>query len=127
MKRTRTLVLVMAVLWALVPHLVSQTSEGRILGTVSDQSGAVLAGAMVTVTNTATNVTRQLVTNGTGEYVASNLEPGSYTVTAESAGFKKAVSTPFVLEVSRDVRMDLKLHPGAVNEITEVSAESSLV
>jgi hypothetical protein len=68
-----------------------------------------------------------LVTTSAGEYVAPNLEPGTYTVTAESTGFMKAVSKPFLLEVSRDVRIDLKLQPGAITETMEVSAEGTLV
>jgi len=127
MKSVRRLAVTFAFFFAVTSCLYSQTSEGRILGSVQDQSGAVVAGAKVTVTNTATNLARRLVTNGTGEYVAPNLEPGTYTVTAESAGFKKAVSTPFVLEVGRDARIDLRLQPGAVTEITEVSAEAALV
>ncbi|MFZ0808374.1 MAG: TonB-dependent receptor [Candidatus Sulfotelmatobacter sp.] len=106
--------------------LAAQTSEGRILGTVYDSTGAVIVGAKVTVTNTATGVSRQLTTTSAGEYVASNLEPGSYTVSATAAGFKKTISTPFTLEVSRDLRMDLKLQPGAISETMEVNAEGSL-
>lgn len=124
--RSTRLALIFAVLFC-ASYLYSQTSEGRILGTVSDQSGALVAGAKITVTNTATNVARHLVTNGTGEYVAPNLEPGLYKVTVEMAGFKKVASTPFVLEVSRDVRMDLKLETGTVTETVQVSAEGSLV
>jgi hypothetical protein len=105
----------------------AQTSQGRILGTVTDASGAVVTNAKVTVSNTATNVTRVLKTNTAGEYAAPLLDPGSYTVTAAAAGFKKAVSTPFLLEVSRDVRVDLKLQPGAISESVEVTAESALV
>jgi hypothetical protein len=48
-------------------------------------------------------------------------------VAAEAVGFKRAVSTQFILEVSRDVRMDLKLQPGAVNETITVSTEGALV
>ena len=106
--------------------LAAQTSEGRILGTVYDSTGAVIVGAKVTVTNTATGVSRQLTTTSAGEYVASNLEPGAYTVSATAAGFKKTISTPFTLEVSRDLRMDLKLQPGAISETMEVNAEGSL-
>ena len=127
MKRILTLALAIALVTVAAPYLVSQTSQGRILGTVSDPSGAVVAGAKITITNTATGVRRNLVTNDTGEYVAPNLDAGSYTVTAEAGGFKKAVSTPFVLEVARDVRMDLKLQPGAATEIMEVTAENALV
>jgi len=126
MKALRALALAFAILAAAIPFIYSQTSEGRILGTVYDQSGAVVAGANVTITNTATGVIRQLVTSGAGEYVAPNLEPGSYTVEAERAGFKRAASTPLVLEVSRDVRMDLKLQPGAATETVQVTGEGSL-
>jgi hypothetical protein len=54
----------------------AQTNEGRILGTVRDSSGGVVVGAKVIVTNTGKDVSRELVTNGTGEYVAPDLEPG---------------------------------------------------
>jgi len=126
MRSVRLLVLVL-ILLAIPSWLFSQSSEGRILGTVSDQSGAVVGGAVVTVTNTATNITRQMVTTSAGDYVAANLEAGKYRVSAEAKGFKKALSTEFVLEVSRDVRIDLKLQPGAVTETVEVNAEGALV
>ena len=105
---------------------VGQTSEGRILGTVSDPTGAVIPGAKISITNIKTEMTRQLVTTSDGTYVAPNLEPGMYTVTAEAPGFKKAVSTQFALEVSRDARIDMKLQTGAITEILQVSAEGSL-
>ena len=124
MKSTRSLAL--AALLAVAGSLMAQTSEGRILGTVYDQSNAVVAGARITVTNTATGVARHLVTTGAGEYLAPNLEPGPYTVAAEAAGFKKAVSTTITLEVSRDVRQDLKLQPGAISETVEVTSEGQL-
>ena len=126
MKAFRALAFAFAILATALPFAHSQTSEGRILGTVYDQSGAVIGGASITVTNTATNLSHHLRTTGAGEYVAPNLEPGPYTVTAEAAGFKKAVSTQLILEVSRDVRMDLKLQPGAATETVEVTAEGAL-
>jgi len=126
MNATRWFACASAALLLVAGSLLAQTSEGRILGTVSDSSGAVVAGARITVTNTATSVSRQLITTSAGEYVAPNLEPGPYTVSAEAKGFKKAVSTQFILEVSRDVRIDLKLQPGAITEIMEVTAEGSL-
>jgi len=104
----------------------AQTSEGRILGTVVDRSGAVVNAARVTITSTATNLARQFVMTGTGEYVAPNLEPGRYVVTVEAAGFKRGVSTNVVLEVSRDVRVDFRLEPGSVSQTVEVSAEGAI-
>ena len=126
MRAARLLSLICLFSLAAVVFSAAQTSEGRILGAISDQSGAVISGAKVTVTNKGTNVSRQLVTTSAGEFVAPNLEPGMYIVTAEAAGFKKAVSTAVPLEVSRDVRVDLKLQPGAITETMEVTAEGSL-
>jgi hypothetical protein len=126
MQLIRSLALTLAATLTGVLFLSAQTSEGRILGTVTDTSGAVVASARITVTNTATNVGRFLETNHAGEYVAPALDPGTYIVAAEAAGFMKAVSTSVLLEVSRDVRVDLKLKPGAITETMEVTAEGAL-
>jgi hypothetical protein len=107
--------------------LLAQTYEGRILGTVTDASGAVVVGAKIVVANTATNVTRNLVSNNAGEYVAPNLEAGTYKVSAEASGFKRAESTAVVVQVARDARVDIRLQPGALNEMVEVTGQSSLV
>jgi hypothetical protein len=121
--RCATTMLVIIISSAILP---AQTSEGWILGTVTDASGAVVEGAKITVTNRATNGARILRTNHAGEYSAPSLEPGTYTVIAESVGFKKAESTPVLLEVSREVRVDLKLQPGAITETMVVTAEGEL-
>ena len=92
----------------------AQTSQGRIMGTVVDPSGAVVPQAKVTIANKATDVRRTMVTTSAGDYTAPNLDPGTYTVSVEATGFKKTVSTPILLEVSREVRVDLKLQPGMV-------------
>jgi Carboxypeptidase regulatory-like domain/TonB dependent receptor len=110
----------------MITGLWGQTSQGRILGTITDSSGAVVSGAKVTITNTATDVHRSLETNSAGEYVAASLDPGNYTIQAEAQGFKQTVSKPVLLEVSREVRVDLKLQPGAISEKVEVTAEGAL-
>ena len=107
--------------------LLAQTYEGRILGTVTDASGAVIVGAKIAVTNTATNVTRNLVSNSAGDYVASNLEAGTYKVTAEAGGFKRAENSSVSVQVSRDARIDFRLQPGATTETVEVTGEATLV
>ena len=107
--------------------LTAQTYQGRILGLVTDQSGAVVAGAKVTITNTGTGIARTLTTTAAGEYVAPNLEPGSYVVTVEAPSFEKAQHTAVRLEVAKDVRVDLKLMPGAVSETMIVSGEAPTV
>jgi hypothetical protein len=121
------LVVIFLVNLASVVFLSAQTYQGRILGTITDTSGAVVTGAKVTITNTATGLSRNLVSNSAGDYLAPDLEPGSYRVIVETAGFKRAESTPVVLEVGRDLSVNLKLVPGAVNETMEVSAQDTLV
>src|ERR1041384_451221 len=68
--------------------LFAQGSYGRILGTVTDQTGAVLPGATVTVLDTERGLARNLSTDSAGEYNAPNLIPGTYTVRVEAKGFK---------------------------------------
>lgn len=105
----------------------AQTYQGRILGTVTDSSGAVVPGATVVVTNSATGVSRSLKTGSAGEYVAPNLEPGPYTITAEATNFKKAEHPSVSLEVAKDVRIDFKLSPGATSETVVVTEEAPMV
>src|SRR5258708_17761024 len=70
---------------------------GEITGTISDATGAVIAGARVTVTNIATEQVRSAVSNDTGVYSIPYLVPGTYSVRAEKAGFK--VTTQAVVDV----------------------------
>jgi Carboxypeptidase regulatory-like domain/TonB dependent receptor len=107
--------------------LPAQTSQGRILGTVSDASGAVVTDAKVTITNTATGVSRALTTTGAGEYAAPNLNAGPYTVTAEAPGFKKEQRVGLLLEVAQDIRIDLQLVPGTTQETVTVSGEAPII
>ncbi len=109
---------------AVVP---AQTSQGRIQGTVTDSSGAVVAKAKVTITNTATGVVRAIATTAAGDYAAPNLDAGAYTVAVEAPGFQKARHTGLTLEVAKDVRVDFKLVPGAVSETVVVTDEAPMV
>src|ERR1700688_2596817 len=93
---------VFAVLLLCLPAF-SQGSFGRILGTVTDQSGGVVSGATVTVQDTDRGVTKSLVTNDAGEYSAPTLQPGKYKVRAEAKGFKVIERTDIVLEVGKEI------------------------
>src|SRR6202521_1946185 len=92
--------------------LFSQGSSGRILGTVFDQSGSVISGATVTVTDTERGVSKNLVSNDAGEHNAPTLIPSTYKVRAEAKGFKTVERQNIVLEVGREIRVDLTLQPG---------------
>ena len=104
---------VLACLCFLARTLHAQTAYGRILGTITDASGAVVANANVTVTNTGTNVSVKATSNAQGDYDVPNLIPGNYQVTVEVAGFKKFVASNLVLVVDQKLRVDATLEPGA--------------
>ncbi len=105
----------------------SQGNAGRILGTVTDQSGGVVANATVTVVDTARNVTRTLTTDDAGEFNAPNLTPSSYTVSAEAKGFKRIERQNIDLGVGKEVRVDLQVQPGAQEQTVTVTEAVPLV
>ncbi|HEV2200952.1 MAG TPA: carboxypeptidase regulatory-like domain-containing protein [Bryobacteraceae bacterium] len=107
--------------------LFGQGSFGRILGTVTDQTGAVLPGAMVTVLDTQRGLARTLTTDAAGEYNAPNLIPGTYTVRVEANGFKRLDRQNVALEVGQEVRVDLTPQPGDQTQTVTVSEAIPLV
>ena len=110
------LILVLAVA-TLASFVSAQTYQGRILGSVTDSSGAVVSGAKLTITNTATGISRTLTTTAAGDYNAPNLEPGPYSLAAEAPSFKRAQRTGLQLEVAKDVRVTA---PGAGGQVLDV-------
>src|SRR5712691_10813288 len=117
---------VMGMLLLCLP-LFSQGSSGRILGTVTDQSGGVISGATVTVTDTERGVSKILTTNDPGEYNAPTLNPGTYKVRAEAKGFKSVERQNIVLEVGKEIRVDMTLAPGAVSDTITITESIPLV
>jgi len=105
----------------------SQGSSGRILGTVTDSSGGVVAGATVSVVDVDRGVTRTLTTDDAGVYNAPNLTPGTYTVRVEAKGFKKLERQNVVIEVGHEVRVDLTVQPGEQNQTVTVTESIPLV
>src|SRR5438105_4317309 len=104
-----------------------QTQEGRILGTVTDQSGGLVKGAHLTITNVDTGMALTLETNDEGDYVASSLPPGHYKLVVEATGFKKVERSSIRLEVAKDVRLDITMQPGSVSETVSVTEDVALV
>src|ERR1700692_453927 len=117
---------VFAVLFLCIPAF-SQGSFGRILGTVTDQSGGVAPGAPVSVIDTERGVTRPLTTDDAGAYNAPNLTAGNYTVRAEAKGFKKLERQSVVIEGGHEVRIDLTAPPGQQNQTVTVTEAVPLV
>src|SRR6202171_1219119 len=86
--------------------LFAQANFGRILGTVTDQTGAVLTGATVSIIDTERGLARSLTTDQAGEYNAPTLIPGTYTVRVEANGFQRLDRQNVVVEVGKEVRVD---------------------
>jgi hypothetical protein len=105
----------------------SQGETGRILGSVHDQSGGAISGASVTVTDVQRGIARALTTDDAGEYAAPNLVPGSYTVHAEYKGFKAAERQNLLLEVGKELRVDLTLQPGEQTQTITVTESLPMV
>src|SRR5580704_14962119 len=103
----------------------SQAVNGTIVGTVTDASGAVVAGAKITLTEENTRVVHNGVTNPSGDFSFPDMPPGTYDVMAEMSGFKKEVKTGTVLEANNSPRVDLKLQTGDVTQTVEVSASAA--
>ena len=107
----------MSALWA-------QTATSRIVGTVSDPTGALIPGASITATNVDTQVTYETITNEQGSYQVLLLPIGTYTLTANMAGFQKAVTKPEKLEINQSLRVDIKMTVGGRTE--EVIVEEGI-
>ncbi len=101
-----------------------QTIFGRISGTVTDSSGAVIPSAAVTITNNATNLGRTAVTDEAGFYTVTNLPVGTYSVTVERSGFKKANLTDNALTADTRLTINVTLEAGSVSETVEVTTST---
>src|SRR5215468_1086201 len=104
----------------------SQGFRATIVGRVTDNSGAVIPNAKVTIVNTGTNDKHEAIVSNTGDYAVPQLLPGEYTVTVEMAGFSRYVRR-VVLETGQQARIDAVLTLGTVTQSVEVEATAPLV
>ncbi len=107
--------------------LFAQGNFGRVLGTVTDQTGAAIPGATVTVIDTQRGVNRTLTTDQAGEYNAPNLIPGNYTVRVEAKGFQTINRENVVVDVGQEVRVDLTPRPGEQTQSVTITEAIPLV
>jgi hypothetical protein len=104
----------------------SQTTA-KILGTVSDQSGAAVVGAKVTVTNANLAIARSTTTNASGFYEVDALPPGAYSVQVQMSGFESQVAKNVVLEVSNNVAQNFGLKVASTSEVVTVEATAPII
>ena len=88
---------------------VAQSTFGSFVGTVRDPSGAVIGGASVRITNKGTSAQRTAKTDETGSFTVVNLDPGTYDVVVQAAGFQSSVHSDLVLTARQTVRVDATL------------------
>src|SRR6185503_6662323 len=124
MRRILTVVALLTL--ALSSVAFAQVDRATITGTVTDSGGAVVAGATVTITNLATNVSLRQPTTDTGSYLLVNLIPGKYQVDVEQTGFKKT-SQLVTLEVGQRARVDAALEVGSFSETVKVTESTQLI
>jgi hypothetical protein len=105
----------------------AQAVSGSITGLVTDTSGAVVAGARITITNQETSVPSQVSTTDTGYYSVPNLIPGTYSVVAEAKGFKLVRVQNVAVNLNSIVRVDCTLEVGNISETVTVSADAALL
>jgi len=104
-----------------------QAVTGSLVGTVTDSSAAAVPNAKVALVETRTGIAQTTTSNQSGNYSFPSLTPGNYRVEVELQGFRKAVKTGIDVLVNSTVRTDMELTPGAVNEVINVQAETTLL
>lgn len=120
--------LVMAfALFVLTAPLLGQSFTGQIFGLVTDPSGAIIPSAQITVTDLQRNTTFKAVSNETGLYLVTQLQPGTYSVTAEHTGFRKWVHHQIPLTTQQRATVNIVMEVGSVADEMQVTGEAQLI
>ena len=104
------------------PAWAQSSSTGTVSGSVTDQTGAVVAGATVSLTDVSTNIPRSTTTNSKGSYIFVDVTPGTYNVAISKAGFETTKTERQVVNVGTLLTLNLSLRLGRATEVVEVTA-----
>ena len=124
MKMFRHVLFLSAILLLSTTAALAQLDKGSLSGAVTDGSGASISGAKVTVTSARTGVSVETVSTSTGLYVFPNLDPATYTLVIEQAGFKKISKSNIVVSISNRSVADVQLEVGDVTQTVTITDES---
>lgn len=127
MKRFSETIIVALLISFFAVAALAQGTTSRVTGTVTDSSGAAIAGATVTLTNTATTITFTTTTSATGVYGFDSVQVGVYTITIQKDGFKKLTSSGNSVSLGQPTTVDATLEVGTVNDVVQVEASAELV
>jgi hypothetical protein len=127
MPRWRNFLLVLLALFAISTTAFAQRDLGTITGTITDQQGAAVPNAKITIMNDATGVAYETVSNDTGNYTRPTLTPGTYSVTAVAAGFQKTQQGNVLVNPGEAIAVNLALRVGNASETIEVTAAAPLL
>ena len=113
----------------------AQNDQARLVGTVTDSSGAIIQNATITVVNGKTGAKRESKTDGRGNYIVTNLAPSLYTITGSAPNFANAEAKEYQLSVGQERTLNLALQPGSIatevnvvsGELTEVETSSAAI
>lgn len=111
----------------MVGAILAQVSTGTIVGTVTDQTEGIVAGATVTLKDAGTGLLRKVASSADGSYVAVNLKPGEYSLTVVAAGFSTQTIRGIVLKVDERARIDIALQVGDVTQQILVEGAAQIV
>ena len=107
--------------------LSAQTNRGSIVGTITDNTGAIIPGAIVTVTNVGTNQSQKVTTSNDGAYSVTLLDPVVYRITVEAQGFKKTIIKDVKVDTAATITANVSLELGEVTNEVTISAETPLM
>lgn len=127
MRRYTGIVLVILEIFVFAFVSAAQGFRASIVGRVTDESGAVIPGTKIAVTNSATNDSRTVLVGETGDFALLQLAPGTYTLVVERTGFNKELRRGIGLETNQELRVDIVLKVGLVTQQVEVTAAAPLI
>ncbi len=118
---------ILVALAATIAGFAQGSYQAQVRGTVTDQSGAMVVNATVTITNDATNISQTSHSDEHGQYFFTGLRPAVYTVKAQVSGFRISEKKNVVLQVDQQTSVDFVLHPLSVSESIEVTQSAPLM